>query len=149
MYHTFYKPTEYFTSQRSNKNCYLKVVCLLAQPQKILGMHFIGPQAGEVIQGYAAAMKCGLTYKQLEDTVGIHPTVSEEFTRVTITKRSGADPVPQSCCSWNCILVGGVTESEFNITDQFQESCICVLRTEKHEVSLICLLSFFCNDLII
>lgn len=33
------------------------MVCLRAQPQKVLGMHFIGPEAGEVIQGYAVAMK--------------------------------------------------------------------------------------------
>lgn len=32
-------------------------------------------------------------------TVGIHPTTAEEFTRVNITKRSGKDPNPQSCCS--------------------------------------------------
>ena len=43
--------------------------------------------------------RCGITFDQLEDTVGIHPTISEEFTRVTITKRSGLDPSPQSCCS--------------------------------------------------
>jgi len=33
------------------------VITLLKAPQKVLGMHFIGPQAGEVIQGYAAAIK--------------------------------------------------------------------------------------------
>lgn len=40
-----------------------------------------------------------MTFDQLENTVGIHPTVSEEFTRMYITKRSGLDPTPQSCCS--------------------------------------------------
>lgn len=43
--------------------------------------------------------RCGLTMKQLQSTVGIHPTVAEEFTRMYITKRSGLDPNPQSCCS--------------------------------------------------
>lgn len=99
VYHAFYKPLEFFIPQRSPARCYLKVVCLRKQPQKVIGMHFIGPQAGEVIQGYAAAIKCGMTFEQLENTVGIHPTVSEEFTRVYITKRSGEDPTPQSCCS--------------------------------------------------
>lgn len=37
--------------------------------------------------------------EQLQSTVGIHPTVAEEFTRIYITKRSGVDPNPQSCCS--------------------------------------------------
>ncbi|KAI5716191.1 hypothetical protein M8J76_002464 [Diaphorina citri] len=99
IYHAYYKPTEFFIPQRNPQRCYLKVVCERAAPQKVLGMHFIGPNAGEVIQGYAAAVKCGLTFETLESTVGIHPTLAEEFTRVTITKRSGEDPTPQSCCS--------------------------------------------------
>lgn len=57
VYHAFYKPTEFFIPQKSVKNCYLKVVCERQAPQKVVGMHFIGPVAGEVIQGYAAAMK--------------------------------------------------------------------------------------------
>lgn len=99
VYHAFYKPTEFFIPQRSPARCYMKVVCLRDSPQKVLGMHYLGPQGGEVIQGYAAAIKCGLTMETLMDTVGIHPTVSEEFTRLWITKRSGIDPTPQSCCS--------------------------------------------------
>jgi len=43
--------------------------------------------------------RCGLTIPKLKSTVGIHPTVAEEFTRIFITKRSGLDPKPQSCCS--------------------------------------------------
>ncbi|XP_050536910.1 thioredoxin reductase 1, mitochondrial isoform X1 [Daktulosphaira vitifoliae] len=99
VYHAYYKPTEFFIPQKNVKHCYLKVITLVEAPQKVLGMHFIGPQAGEVIQGYAAAIKAGLTFEHLKDTVGIHPTISEEFTRVAITKRSGEDPTPQSCCS--------------------------------------------------
>jgi len=99
VYHAYYKPTEFFIPQKSVKHCYLKVICERAAPQRVLGMHYLGPQAGEVIQGYAAAIKSGLTFEILENTVGIHPTVSEEFTRLIITKRSGVDPTPQSCCS--------------------------------------------------
>lgn len=57
MYHAYYKPTEFFIPQKNVKHCYLKVITLLEAPQQVLGMHFIGPQAGEVIQGYAAAIK--------------------------------------------------------------------------------------------
>lgn len=99
VFHAFYKPTEFSVPQRNVKNCYTKVISKREDPQKVLGMHFVGPQAGEVIQGFATAMKCGLTMKQLQSTVGIHPTVAEEFTRIYITKRSGVDPNPQSCCS--------------------------------------------------
>ncbi|KAI4461257.1 thioredoxin reductase 1-related-related [Holotrichia oblita] len=57
VYHAFYKPTEFFIPQRSIVHCYLKVVALRADDQKILGMHFLGPQAGEIIQGFASAIK--------------------------------------------------------------------------------------------
>ncbi|XP_041977339.1 thioredoxin reductase 1, mitochondrial isoform X3 [Aricia agestis] len=99
VYHAFYKPTEFFIPQRNIRNCYLKAVALREAPQRILGLHFVGPVAGEVIQGFAAAIKCGITMEQLMNTVGIHPTVAEEFTRLNITKRSGKDPNPASCCS--------------------------------------------------
>ncbi|XP_026329399.1 thioredoxin reductase 2, mitochondrial isoform X7 [Hyposmocoma kahamanoa] len=99
VYHQFYKPTEFFIPQRNIRNCYLKAVAMRAAPQKVLGLHFVGPVAGEVIQGFAAAIKCGLTMEHLMNTVGIHPTVAEEFTRLNITKRSGKDPNPASCCS--------------------------------------------------
>ncbi|CAG5011480.1 unnamed protein product [Parnassius apollo] len=99
VYHAFYKPTEFFIPQRNIRNCYLKAVAERAAPQRILGLHFVGPAAGEVIQGFAAAIKCGITMEQLMNTVGIHPTVAEEFTRLNITKRSGKDPNPASCCS--------------------------------------------------
>ncbi|XP_028159860.1 thioredoxin reductase 1, mitochondrial [Ostrinia furnacalis] len=99
VYHAFYKPTEFFIPQRNIKNCYIKAVALREAPQRVLGLHFVGPVAGEVIQGFAAAVKCGLTMELLMNTVGIHPTVAEEFTRLNITKRSGRDPNPASCCS--------------------------------------------------
>ncbi|XP_074106205.1 thioredoxin reductase 1 isoform X1 [Cotesia typhae] len=99
IYHAFYKPTEFFIPQKNIKHCYLKVVVLKNENERVLGMHFIGPHAGEVIQGFAAAIKCNLTFPILKSTVGIHPTNAEEFTRVMITKRSGKDPNPQSCCS--------------------------------------------------
>ncbi|XP_020281799.1 thioredoxin reductase 2, mitochondrial isoform X2 [Pseudomyrmex gracilis] len=99
IYHAYYKPTEFFVPQKNVDQCYVKVVGLRNGDEKVLGMHFVGPNAGEVIQGFAAAIKCNLTVPQLKSTVGIHPTVAEEFTRINITKRSGLDPKPQSCCS--------------------------------------------------
>lgn len=99
VYHAYYKPTEFFVPQRSVRYCYLKAVAFKEGDQKILGMHFLGPVAGEIIQGFAAALKSGITMKILKNTVGIHPTVSEEFTRLLITKSSGLDPTPATCCS--------------------------------------------------
>jgi glutathione reductase (NADPH) len=47
--------------------------------QKVLGAHMIGPDAGEVIQGVAIAVKLGATKAQFDATIGIHPTAAEEF----------------------------------------------------------------------
>jgi glutathione reductase (NADPH) len=42
-------------------------------------MHMAGPDAGEIIQGFAIAVKAGLTKAQFDVTIGIHPTAAEEF----------------------------------------------------------------------
>uniref|UniRef100_A0A3Q3M031 Pyridine nucleotide-disulphide oxidoreductase dimerisation domain-containing protein n=1 Tax=Labrus bergylta TaxID=56723 RepID=A0A3Q3M031_9LABR len=89
VYHAFYKPLEFTVAERDASQCYLKVVCERAGDQKILGLHFTGPNAGEVTQGFALAFQCGATYSHLLQTVGIHPTCAEELTKVHITKRSG------------------------------------------------------------
>ena len=47
--------------------------------QRVLGAHMIGADAGEVIQGVAIAVKVGATKAQFDATLGIHPTVAEEF----------------------------------------------------------------------
>lgn len=57
IYHGFYKPTEFFIPQKNMSHCYLKVVALRTDDERVLGLHFLGPHAGEVIQGFAAAMK--------------------------------------------------------------------------------------------
>lgn len=61
IYHAYYKPTEFFIPQRSIVHCYLKVIALRSGDQKILGMHFIGANAGEIIQGFASAIKWVIT----------------------------------------------------------------------------------------
>ncbi|XP_039497475.1 thioredoxin reductase 1, mitochondrial isoform X1 [Drosophila santomea] len=99
VFHGYYKPTEFFIPQKSVRYCYLKAVAERHGDQRVYGLHYIGPVAGEVIQGFAAALKSGLTINTLINTVGIHPTTAEEFTRLAITKRSGLDPTPASCCS--------------------------------------------------
>jgi glutathione reductase (NADPH) len=50
-----------------------------AQNDRVLGAHMIGPDAGEVLQGFAVALNCGATKAQFDATIGIHPTVAEEF----------------------------------------------------------------------
>lgn len=97
VYHAFYKPLEFTVAERDASQCYLKVVCERAGQQKILGLHFTGPNAGEVTQGFALGFQCGATFSDLLNTVGIHPTCAEEVTKVHITKRSGLDATVTGC----------------------------------------------------
>ncbi|MCR8931493.1 MULTISPECIES: glutathione-disulfide reductase [unclassified Pseudomonas] len=46
---------------------------------KVLGCHMVGPDAGEIIQGLAIALKAGATKRDFDDTIGVHPTAAEEF----------------------------------------------------------------------
>ncbi|MFT6309718.1 MAG: glutathione reductase (NADPH) [Porticoccus sp.] len=46
---------------------------------KVIGIHMVGDEAGEIIQGLAVAMKAGVTKAQMDSTIGIHPTAAEEF----------------------------------------------------------------------
>jgi len=46
---------------------------------KVLGVHMVGPDAGEIIQGIAVALKAGATKAVFDTTIGIHPTAAEEF----------------------------------------------------------------------
>lgn len=47
--------------------------------ERVLGVHMVGPDAGEIIQGFAVALKCGATKRQFDETIGIHPTIAEEL----------------------------------------------------------------------
>jgi glutathione reductase (NADPH) len=46
---------------------------------RVVGVHMVGPDAGEVVQGFAVALKAGATKAQFDGTIGIHPTAAEEF----------------------------------------------------------------------
>ncbi len=46
---------------------------------KIVGAHMVGPDAGEIMQGLAIALKAGATKADFDSTIGIHPTAAEEF----------------------------------------------------------------------
>ncbi len=49
------------------------------QSDRVVGLHMVGPDAGEVVQGFAVAMKAGATKAIFDSTIGIHPTAAEEF----------------------------------------------------------------------
>jgi glutathione reductase (NADPH) len=59
---------------------------------QVVGLHMVGPNAGEVVQGFAVAFTCGATKAQFDATIGIHPTAAEEF----VTMRTPVEPSSSS-----------------------------------------------------
>ncbi|QVX15866.1 glutathione-disulfide reductase [Pseudomonas congelans] len=50
-----------------------------AKTDRVLGCHMVGPDAGEIVQSLAIAIKAGATKQVFDDTIGVHPTAAEEF----------------------------------------------------------------------
>ncbi len=83
----------------SNRNTlFVQTIARRHTPTTVLGMHYVGPNAGEVMQGYASAMLCGITMDQLQRTIAIHPTSAEQMVQLVTTKRSGVDAHVVGCC---------------------------------------------------
>ncbi|TFZ03616.1 glutathione-disulfide reductase [Ramlibacter humi] len=66
------------TLSGSGERCLMKLV-VDAASDRVVGLHMVGPEAGEIVQGFAVAMKAGATKAVFDATIGIHPTVAEEF----------------------------------------------------------------------
>lgn len=66
------------TMTGSEERTFMKLI-VHCDNDKVLGLHMVGPDAGEIVQGMAIALKCGATKAQFDATVGIHPTLAEEF----------------------------------------------------------------------
>jgi len=91
-------PLEWSVTKRNVAvTCFSKIVVDTSRNNKIVGMHIAAPNAGEIIQGFGAAFRKGITYEDLMHTVGIHPTIAEEFTTMEISKSSGKDSMKAGC----------------------------------------------------
>lgn len=98
VYHREFLPLEWSLSHdRGSSSAFTKVVCDKTPDENVLGIHFVGPNAGEVMQGYGVAMRAGLKFKGLTNTVGIHPTSAEEIVTLSISKSSGEDAAAGGC----------------------------------------------------
>jgi glutathione reductase (NADPH) len=86
VYVSTFRPLRHTLCDRDEKTM-MKLVVDRAS-DRVLGCHMVGPEAGEIIQGLAIALKCGMTKAQMDATVGIHPTSAEEF----VTMR---EPLPE------------------------------------------------------
>ena len=77
IYKTYFRPLK-LTLTEKKERVFMKLVVERAS-QRVVGAHMIGPDAGEIIQGLAIAVKLGATKAQFDATLGIHPTIAEEF----------------------------------------------------------------------
>ena len=77
IYRSEFRPLKH-TLSGNDEQTFMKLIVDQAS-ECVVGVHMVGPDAGEIIQGIAIALKCGATKAQFDATVGIHPTSAEEF----------------------------------------------------------------------
>ncbi len=77
VYVSSFRPMKHTMSGRDEKS--LMKLVIDKDTDRVLGAHMVGPEAGEIIQGIAVAIRAGATKSVFDSTIGIHPTAAEEF----------------------------------------------------------------------
>ena len=77
IYRSDFKALKHTLSGSSERSLMKLVVD--AASDRVVGLHMVGAEAGEIVQGFAVAMKAGATKAVFDATIGIHPTAAEEF----------------------------------------------------------------------
>jgi glutathione reductase (NADPH) len=77
IYRSSFRPLKH-TLSGSQERSLMKLVVDRGS-DRVLGVHVLGPEAGEIVQGFAVALKMGATKAQFDSTIGIHPTSAEEL----------------------------------------------------------------------
>ena len=77
IYRVDFKPLRH-TLSGSQERILMKLVVDDAS-DRVVGLHMVGADAGDIVQGFAVAMKAGATKAVFDSTIGIHPTAAEEF----------------------------------------------------------------------
>jgi glutathione reductase (NADPH) len=83
IYRSTFTPLEHALTGRGDKT--LMKLVVERDTDRVLGVHVVGNEAGEIVQGFAVAVKMGATKAQFDATLGIHPTAAEEL--VTMRER--------------------------------------------------------------
>jgi len=97
VYHSNFLPLEWTVPHHDENACYAKLITVKSLNERVVGLHVIGPNAGEMTQGWAVGMKLGATKADFDNTIGIHPTCAEIFTTLNVTKSSGASAAQTGC----------------------------------------------------
>ena len=77
VYRSAFRPLKHTISGRDEQTL-MKLIVDRAS-DRVVGVHMVGPEAGEIVQGIAIALKAGATKATFDATIGIHPTSAEEF----------------------------------------------------------------------
>jgi glutathione reductase (NADPH) len=77
IFKSVFRPMKYSLGKIDEKTLMKLVVD--GTTDRVLGVHMVGPDAGEILQGFAVALKAGATKTDFDRTVGIHPSSAEEF----------------------------------------------------------------------
>ncbi len=83
VYQSHFRPLRHTLSGRDER-AFMKLV-VERKSDRVAGCHMIGADAGEIIQGFAVALRCGAKKADFDQTIAIHPTAAEEF--VTMRNR--------------------------------------------------------------
>jgi thioredoxin reductase (NADPH) len=97
VYHSSFTPLEWTVPHRESNACYAKLICVKSLNERVVGLHVLGPNAGEMTQGWTVGMKLHATKADFDNSIGIHPTCAEVFTTLTVTKSSGDDAAATGC----------------------------------------------------
>jgi glutathione reductase (NADPH) len=96
VYRSTFRPMKHTLSGRDEQSL-MKLVVERAS-QRVVGLHVVGPEAGEIVQGFAVAINMGATKRDFDATIGIHPTAAEELVTLR-TPASGAWQAPKAAAS--------------------------------------------------
>ena len=86
VYLSEFRPMKHTLSGREERA--LMKLIVARESQKVVGLHVVGPDAPEIVQGFAVAVKSGLTKERFDCTIGIHPTAAEELVTMRTPARS-------------------------------------------------------------
>ena len=86
VYVSEFRPMKHTLSGRDEKTMMKLIV--EKETQKVVGLHVVGPDAPEIVQGFAVAVKSGLTKERFDCTIGLHPTAAEELVTMRNPVRS-------------------------------------------------------------
>ncbi len=77
VYKSDFRAMKNVLADRNERALYKMVVS--GPDECVVGLHLIGPDSGEILQAAAIAVKAGLTKQDFDDTVALHPSMSEEL----------------------------------------------------------------------